>query len=200
MNKERITVAVTGGIGSGKSTVMRLIEKQSYKTFSCDELYKEVAVSQEYLLKIKELFPLAITKAGTLDRKKLSQIVFNDKSLLAKLNAISHPLILKKLNEKIEQEKGLVFCEVPLLFESGWQDKFDFVIIVTRPFQNRIEAVCIRDNMSQEDALRRIANQFDYERLKGALPKNYFILENVGSKEELWEKLEQIIKSLPERK
>ena len=200
MNKERITVAVTGGIGSGKSTVMRLIEKQSYKTFSCDELYKEVAVSQEYLLKIKELFPLAITKAGTLDRKKLSQIVFNDKSLLAKLNGISHPLILKKLNEKIEQEKGLVFCEVPLLFESGWQDKFDFVIIVSRPLESRVSSVCARDHMSESDALKRIGNQFNYESLLGKLPDNYFLLENMGTEEELQGRVLELIENLLTRK
>ena len=196
MSKERITVAVTGGIGSGKSTVMQFLEEKSYHTFSCDEIYKEVAQSSEYLLKIKELFPLVITKEGTLDRKKLSEIVFNDKALLLKLNGIAHPLILKKLNEELEKEKGVVFCEVPLLFESGWQDKFDFVIIVNRPIQNRVSAICIRDTMSEQDALKRIANQFDYESFNDTLPCNYFILENSGSEEELKVNLSTIIKNL----
>lgn len=195
MKKQRTTVAVTGGIGSGKTAVMRLIEEKKYPVFSCDEIYREISESEEYLLKIKAMFPSVITEKGGLDRRKLSQIVFNDKAALNRLNAAAHPLILSELKRRIEEQSGLVFCEVPLLFEGGLEGEFDYVIIVKRPIQDRVLAVCERDKISREDALKRIANQFDYQKLT-LLPENFFVLDNSGTKTQLAEGLEQIIKKL----
>ena len=85
---------------------------------------------------------------------------------------MAHPLILSELDGKIEQEKGLVFCEVPLLFEENLQNKFDYVLIVLRSLSLRVESIVKRDSMTREKALNRIQNQFDYDNMKN-LPSNF---------------------------
>lgn len=175
-------IAITGGIGSGKSTVLQYLKEKGYFVFSCDEIYKDLSDTVEFIKKLKELFPVAIVD-GKLDRKKLSNIVFNDKEKLLKLNKLTHPLIMKKLLDEMEKtSSGIVFAEVPLLFEENYQTKFDCVIVVMRELNDRIEAIKSRDGGSEEEILQRIHAQFDYDnKLKTFENKNIYILENKNS-------------------
>lgn len=175
-------IAITGGIGSGKSTVLQYLKEKGYFVFSCDEIYKDLSDTVEFIEKLKELFPVAIVD-GKLERKKLSNIVFNDKEKLLKLNKLTHPLIMKKLLDEMEKtSSGIVFAEVPLLFEENYQTKFDCVIVVRRELNDRIEAIKSRDRGSEEEILQRIHAQFDYDnKLKAFENKNIYILENKNS-------------------
>ena len=138
-------IAITGGIGSGKSTVLQYLKEKSYIVFSCDEIYRDLSNTYEFIEKLKKLFPDAIVD-GKLDRKKLSNIVFKDKEELLKLNRLTHPLIMEKLLYEMEKaSSGVVFAEVPLLFEGNYQTKFDYVIVVVRDLNDRIEAIKLRD-------------------------------------------------------
>lgn len=191
------TVALTGGIGSGKSQAAALLRKQGYTVYSCDEIYKELSVDKNYLKDLKILFPMAVNENG-LNRKALSEIVFNNPSELKKLNSFSHPKIMKELNRKIQNSVGWRFAEVPLLFEGGYEKNFDFIIVVLRDLEERISSVCVRDGVNKEEVLTRIFNQYDYTVfLKKSKPlKNVFILNNDGSIEEMKYNLIKILEEI----
>ena len=156
-------IAITGGIGSGKSSVLHYFAELGYPTFSCDEIYREVIFSPAYIKKINEVFPTCIID-GKIDRKILADIVFGNKEKLAILNGIAHPLILNRLLEKMNNcQNQIVFAEVPLLFEGNFENNFDMVIVVMRKKEDRISAIMQRDQVTREEAVSRISSQFDYD-------------------------------------
>lgn len=195
-------IAVTGGIGSGKSTVMKILASKGYPVFSCDEIYEEVIVSEAYISKLKELFPLCVTN-GQVDRKRLAKEVFSDREKRERLNRLAHPLIMKRLFEKMQREDSfLVFAEVPLLFEGNFEKDFDAIIVVQRAVEQRVAALQKRDNASREDVLRRIRAQFPYDSPEGQMRiKNSraYILSNEGSLKALQEKISEILMKIHRR-
>lgn len=156
-------IAITGGIGSGKSTICALIKEQGYPVFSCDEIYNDIITMPLYIEKISCTFPSAV-KNGQIDRQTLRNIIFHDDSMRERLNAIAHPLIMERLQEKMHSCcSPLIFAEVPLLFEGGYENLFDYIIIVKRDMDMRMDAVAIRDGVSLEEVKLRIKAQIDYE-------------------------------------
>lgn len=174
-------IAITGGIGSGKSTVSAYIKEQGYPVFSCDEIYKEVITMPAYINAIQEVFPHVIHN-GEIDRKRLSEQVFTDEKKRLRLNAVAHPLIMQRLMEKMQAcTSELIFAEVPLLFEGGYQNLFDQIIIVKRSVEQRIQSVCKRDGLTREQAQMRMCAQIDYDgeqMYKLEQMSNVFILQN----------------------
>ena len=193
--KDRVSVAITGGIGSGKTTVSKLIKECGFKVFSCDEIYKEISKTQNYLSELGKLFPFVIDEKGKLNREELAKTVFGNSENLKKLNALAHPMILSELNKRIEKEKGVVFCEIPLLFECNLQEEFDYVLIVLRELSLRIESIIKRDSTTSEKVLKRIENQFNYDTIKSP-PSNYFFIENNEGVHKLKEQVENLLKIL----
>ena len=192
-------IAITGGIGSGKSTVLREISKMGYPVFSCDEIYKEIMLSQAYVEKIYEKFPQCI-KDGTIDRKILSEIVFQNEKARKVLNDIAHPLIMQTLFQRMNSSSSnLVFAEVPLLFEGDYENLFDNVIVVLRDTNDRVKALIERDHTSEEKIKNRINTQFDYFSEQAKLRYkncNAYILNNKGEIEDLTKEISKIIPSL----
>ena len=188
-------IAITGGIGSGKSTVLHILGEMGYPIFSCDEIYREIIDAPEYIQKISAAFPECI-KEGKIDRKLLSNIVFENCETLAKLNAIAHPLIMQRLLEKMDNcASEKVFAEVPLLFEGNYENLFDKVIVIYRNKDKRIESVVNRDQISSGSVKKRISTQFDYddEKNKNRLKNcNVIFIENEGD----LPSLKNIIKNL----
>ncbi len=172
MNKK---IAITGGIGSGKSTVSQMIRDMGYPVYSCDEIYATLIDDEQYIIKIKNAFPTAVQK-DRIDREKLAKIVFNDDSAREKLNKIAHPLIMQSLLQKMNGEECLVFAEVPLLFEGNFERLFNEIIVVKRNKKERIESVCARDHITKEEVLARMNAQFDYDTEK----INAIVIENTG--------------------
>ena len=151
MKQSNIKIAVTGGIGSGKSTVCNLIAKLGYPVYSCDEIYAELFVSGAFLKEIIAEFGDKVADGkGRIDRKKLAAEVFSDDSKLERLNAITHPAIFSEMFRRAEERKGLVFFEVPVLFEGGYQKLFDEIIVVMRDMADRVECIKKRDGRSEE--------------------------------------------------
>lgn len=189
-------IAITGGIGSGKSTVLNILREKGYVVFSCDEIYKNVIMSKEYIEEIERCFPQSI-KDGEIDRKILSEIVFSSDEKRELLNSIAHPFIIKRLFEEIAKiNSNLVFVEVPLLFEANLETKFDEIIIVLRGDEDRIKAVCERDKTPPESVLQRINSQFDYRSLKEnkrIQNCHAHILKNDTTIERLVEKVNEIL-------
>lgn len=174
MTQSNLKIAITGGIGSGKSTVSKFIKERGYSVISCDEIYDELLCDKSFLKTLSSEFGGILNSEGMLDRKKLSIIVFGDKAKLKRLNEITHPLIINKAIKMMSGE-GIYFCEVPLLFEGGFQDLFDKVIIVLRDEQSRISAVAQRDKLSISEVKTRINNQFNYNNLQF---EKYYVIRN----------------------
>ena len=186
-------IAITGGIGSGKSSASRFLLEIGYPVFSCDEIYREVILSPSYIQKIASLFPECVVD-GNIDKKILAGIVFNDEEKLALLNGIAHPLIMDALFKKMQAcKEDIVFAEVPLLFEGNYENKFDSVIVIIRDIEMRIRSIMVRDGITKEEALNRIAVQFDYENSNGRFENcNAILIENNGTIEELKIKIQKL--------
>lgn len=178
-------IAVTGGIGSGKSTVCDLLRGKGYRVFSCDDINRDLWQNDGYLAQLKELFPQCVTD-GKLDKARLSSLIFSEKAALELLNAFSHPIIIKRLLESMDRVSGVCFAEVPLLFEGGFRACFDEVLVVKRAAEDRISSVSARDRASREQVLARMNSQYSYD---GSLEAGCYIIENDGTKQALEQKL-----------
>ena len=194
--KQSKKIAVTGGIGSGKSTVMKIIAGKGYPIFSCDEIYSQLTSDRDFLNILRHSFGDILNSDGTLDRKKLSEIVFNNPAKLAELDKITHPAIYKEMFRMADEAGGICFCEVPLLFESGAESLFDGVIIVMRNEEQRIKSVTARDKLPEQDVKKRISNQFDYNSADFAM---YYVIHNNGDLSELEWQTEEIINKINEK-
>lgn len=196
-------IAITGGIGSGKSTVLQLLKEMGYPVFSCDELYREVIRSQSYIQKITGVFPNVIEN-GEINRKKLAAEVFSDEKKRKTLNSIAHPLIMQQLMKEMDAaENEFVFAEVPLLFEGNYEGLFDAVIVVQRKIEDRIRFICLRDGLTEQQAKERIASQFDYQAIEENLKFkqcNAYILLNELKKDALKFPLKRIISDIEKSK
>ncbi len=193
MRQNKINVAITGGIGSGKSTVAEIIKETGYPVFSCDETYAKLLRSSDFIKEIGEEFDGVVTEKGELDRAKLSSIVFNDKVMLEKLNRITHPAIYKEMFSMAENEDKNCFFEVPLLFEDNSEVLFDKIIVVLRDKAKRIDAVKRRDNLSDKQIKERIKSQIDYDNIDFA---KYYVIHNNGDLYALKQRTKEILEVL----
>lgn len=189
-------VAITGGIGSGKSTVAQIIESRGYKVFSCDKIYNDLLSDRGFVISLASEFGDILDLNGNLDRKKLSALVFSDKEKLKTLNSITHPKIIKQAL-KLTDCKDISFCEVPLLFENGFEKLFDSIIVVLRDFDKRINAVSERDNLERNSVIERANSQLNYE-LNDF--KEYYVIHNDGNFEQLSAKTVEILSNLINKK
>lgn len=192
---KKVKVAVTGGIGSGKSTVLNLIKELGYPVFSCDEICADLYKKQSVLRKIKKIFPSAVSGKLflTADKKKITELSFNDDENYNKLSSLLQGLIVKRLYKLMKREKGVCFAEVPLLFEGGYQKDFDRVIVVTRDKKARIDGVKARSNISEETFNIISSRQVDYEKIDLS---NCFVMVNDGGEEDLALKIEYFLSTL----
>lgn len=182
INKAKLRIGVTGGIGTGKTTVCRIFEALGYPVFYADTEAKNVMVSDPELVEqIKVTFGEEVyTKEGNLDRKLLSNIVFHDRAKLDKLNALVHPATLRAYeNWERQQQAPLSFKEAALLFETGSHQLSDYNILVTAPRELRIKRVMERDQVTSESVLARIDKQMSDE-AKSKLAD--FIIDNSGDR------------------
>ena len=192
MVKKRI--AITGGIGSGKSTVMKIIEEQGYCTVSFDEVYHDLLSDENFVSDICALVgvrPLLIDGRKTLNRQAVSDKVFSDSALLDKLNAFTHEKITKAAFVKGDSFGAeIVFYEVPLLFESRLENLFDRVIVVMRNRDVRIAEAARRDGRSVDEVALRAEKQFDYENNDLSL---HIVIENDGDLQSLKERVKKVL-------
>ncbi len=156
-------IAITGGIGSGKSTASAMIENMGFPVFSCDTIYQEILQDPEYVKKIGETFD-GVVKDGAIDKRALGKIIYADREARKRLETLVHPRIMETLFSKMQNSGAqFVFAEVPLLFEGGYEKHFDYVLVIVRDIAKRIEAMKRRDGVDEETAKRKIAAQFDYD-------------------------------------
>lgn len=190
-NKGKFYTAVTGGIGSGKSTVMRIIAEMGYPIFSADDVARNIYDDKEVLSAMCVHFSDCFSSSNVLDRKKLAACVFSDAQRLRLLDGITHPVIMRKMFSEGERANGrFVFFEVPLLFEGGYERLFDRVIIVMRDEAVRIGAVSKRDGLSEEEVRARIKNQVSYEK---KLLSGHTVIYNDGDIPALYDRVAEVV-------
>lgn len=159
-------VGLTGGIGSGKTTVARFFEKLDIPVYIADEAGKRLMnSSDEIRVKIIDLFGEAAYEGSVPQRKYIASKVFNDSELLSRLNQIIHPAVEADFkNWLTEQSSEYVIYEAAILFETGGYKKCDFSILVKAPQKLRIERLQKRDNSSKEEIKQRMNNQWSDEK------------------------------------
>lgn len=167
-------IAITGGIGSGKTTVAKIIA-QKYPVISLDKVYSDLIQDKSFLSKICKEFGNVLTEDGHLDKKKLSHEVFSNEKKLERLNKLTHPEIYSEAFRRGDSVDGLCFYEVPLLFESGGEKYFDGVIVVLRDLEQRIESVKLRDNLTELEVKKRLNSQTNYDNCDFA---KYYVIHN----------------------
>ncbi len=164
-----LTIGITGGIGSGKSTVCKVFKFLGVPVFEADVVAKNLINSNPKIKKeLIHLFGSGIyMNNGTVNRKKLAQIIFNDDIQLAKINALIHPAVKEEFRRwQKRQTTKYVLHEAAILFESGLYKDMDFTILVTAPKEERLERVMKRDNISKEMVLKRMGKQWTDEQLR----------------------------------
>ncbi len=185
-------IAITGGIGSGKSTVSKIIKDLGYPVFSADEVYKNLIKEKAFVKKIYDALGIE-SQDYSFNKELISSKVFNDKSLVKKLNDTTHPAVIGELIRLSKESGGIVFNEVPLLFESNFENLYDKVIIVTRNLKDRVLAVASRDGLSEKEVLLRVNNQINYENINN---NAHTLISNDKSLEELTNKVKAVIDSI----
>lgn len=187
-------IGLTGGIGSGKTSIAKYFEQNGIPVYIADDRAKMVSSKPEVVEKIITAFGNEILDNNkSISKEKLSNIVFTDKKKLQLLNSIIHPEVKKDFIEWVKmQNKPFVIKEAAILFESGSYKDCDLIITITAPIEERIKRVMLRDNISREKVLDRISNQWsDEERIK----KSDFIIENT-SLTAAYEQVNKILVSL----
>ena len=175
-----IKVGITGGIGSGKTTVCRLFEKMDIPVYYADiEAKKLMTYDKDLKQKIKDLLGKeAYHKNGRLNRSFVASIIFNDKEKLESLNALVHPAVAKDGKAWFErQTTKYAIKEAALLVENESYKQLDFLIVVTAPVEMRIKRVVKRDKSDYNQVKLRIANQLPEIQKKKVAD---FIIDNSG--------------------
>ncbi len=157
-----LKIGVTGGIGSGKTTVCQIFEVLGIAVFYADDVAKTLMTDDEVLVReIKAAFgEQSYSRGNILDRKYLATLIFNNPEKREQLNALVHPAVFRAMDDwASKQTSKYVVKEAALLFESGSYKQHDFNILVSAPDDLRIARIMQRDNISMEDVLRRIGAQ-----------------------------------------
>lgn len=192
MTQNNIKIAVTGGIGSGKSYVLNTLKEQGFCVFSCDGIYEELIKDKDFSKEIAQDLGCEYLDGDVINKKRLARAVFADREKLQKLNEITHPAIIQNAISKMNGCK-LSFCEVPLLFECGYEGLFNEVIVVLRKNNARIQSIILRDKITYDEAVLRLKSQIDYDNLNF---NNYFVIRNYGGLAELKNNTQEIIEKI----
>lgn len=196
-------LGVTGGIGSGKTTVCRMLEELGARAFYADDEAKRLLASDASIRRdvIGIFGPESYLPDGGPDRRFIARRAFADKALLARLNAVVHPRTLKRFEEAAQQAQRegapLMVKEAALIFEAGADSQLDAVVVVDAPLQARIERVCERDGISPEEVTARMAHQADPSVLR---KRADVVLENDGDLERLRRKVERLYRDTTSRR
>lgn len=160
-----LKIGLTGGLGSGKSTVAHIFEVLGTPVYYADAASKRLMNDDEAVkAAVQNAFGNEVYPKGELDKKYLAEIVFKDEKKLELLNSIVHPATLHDADEWMKkQTTPYIIKEAALIFESGSHKSLDYVIGVKAPLHLRLQRAMKRDNISKEDAMARINRQMDEE-------------------------------------
>ena len=191
-----LKIGITGGIGSGKTEICKIIERLGSKVIYADDLAKEILNTNESVKRRvrKEFGEDIYTSVGNLDSNKLAQKIFFDEDLKVKLEKIIHPVVIDRIKKNFEcLEKSskhlLVFLEAALIFEAGVDSLLDYIIVVNTDEEIRIKRVMTRDGSCKEEVMQRMKAQIPPAQ---KIEKADFIIHNNDDKNKLENKVKFI--------
>lgn len=181
-------VGLTGGIGSGKSTVAQLLQEHGAVVIDADAISRELTAKGSPVLdQIRDAFGThVLTDTGELDRAALAKIVFDDETARERLNSIVHPAVRQESARLVDEAaraetfSGVVVQDIPLLVETGQADSFDGVIVVEAPESVRIDRLVTARGMKEDDARSRIRSQATDDQRRAIAT---WVIDNSGDRE-----------------
>ena len=201
-----MVIGLTGGIGTGKSTVSQILQEKKFPVIDLDTISHEVIKIPKVIEKIVENFGKEVLEnsgnfenknnAIRISREKLGKIIFENKEKRLLLNSIMHPEILHTMREQISKYKKnnkIIFVEIQLLFEVQWEKEFDYILLISAKKSTQIRRILERDKRSENDALNIINSQLSLDEKK---KRSNFVIENDGNIEELKEKIDKFLEYL----
>ena len=204
-----MVIGLTGGIGTGKSTVSQILKDRGFTVIDLDVISHEVVKFPSVVEKIIKNFGREVLVDNEdenyiVSRKKLGKIIFADKEKRFALNSIMHPEILRVMRKKIlecklkkeKDEKGknkIIFVEIQLLFEVQWEKEFDYILLVSAEKETQIKRILSRDNRSKEEALSIINSQMSLDEKK---KRSDYVIENDGNSQDLEKKVDDFLKKI----
>ena len=195
-----LILGLTGNIGCGKSSLSKILMQNNIDVIDADIISRNIFEDKELLNLVFENFGENIKNLdGSLNRKALGNIVFNDDQKLVILNGLSHPKIKEKILNKINEirniGKSLVVIDAALLIEGGYLDILDKLIVITCKESIQISRIQLRDNLTKEQAISRMNSQMSQdEKIKYA----DYIIDNSGDTNNLKHKAEELIRYMKE--
>ena len=195
-----LVLGLTGNIGCGKSSVSNIFMQKGIDVVDADIVARQIFDDKELLNKVFLTFGEGIkNEDGSLNRKALGNIVFNDDQKLVILNGLTHPKIKEKILNKINEirniGKSLVVIDAALLIEGGYLDILDKLIVITCKESIQISRIQLRDNLTKEQAISRMNSQMSQdEKIKYA----DYIIDNSGDTNNLKHKAEELIRYMKE--
>lgn len=185
-----MVLGLTGGIASGKSTVSKIFIEMGIKVIDADEISRRVSNFQEVLQELTVEFGNGIIHEGVLDRRKLRNLVFQNRENLDKLNMIMHPRIIKEIEEEIEKNsrEKLLVLDIPLLYETKLDYLCERVLLVYVDEKTQINRLMQRDHCSEVEARMVIDKQMPLMHKKRLAD---YCIENSGNLEELRKNVEE---------
>ena len=197
MKIKKIKAAITGGIGSGKSTFAKILSGKGYPVINVDSISKEILKSDpEVKIKVEREFGKESFINGEINREFLAEKIFSHPENVIKINLIVHPKVIKKVNNLVSEKLNsfdLVFAEAALIYEAEMENYFDYVILITADESLRLKRKVEFDNFSERQFFKRNENQIPDEEKKNQAD---FIFENNGSLDDLKQKADLLLKIL----
>ncbi len=190
-----MNIGITGSIACGKSTVSNYLKEKGYTIIDADKLGHIALTSDEVKEKLKKSFGLTILENNEISREKLGKLVFGNDENLKILNSIVHPYIRKiilQLQENHRDER-FVFLDIALLFEAGFEDLVEKIIVVHVDEKIQLARLMSRNALSKEQAMFRIESQMSSK--DKSILGNY-VIDNGGTKEETYKQIDLIIEAL----
>ncbi|CAM3218791.1 dephospho-CoA kinase [Deinococcus deserti] len=189
-------LGLTGSIGSGKSTVARLLRARGLLVLDADEQARLVTEEPETLARLEQAFPGTV-QGGRLDRAALAALAFADPARLSELGAITHPRVRARMQvleaQAVQSGARWVVHDVPLLFEGGLDAGMDAVLVVDAPLETRIQRVMSRSGLNREEIMLRDARQLPAAQKRARATA---VLDNTGDLEDLDRQLSQVLRQL----
>lgn len=191
-------IGITGGIASGKSTVVAEIRKHGYQVIDADQVVHELQAKggKLYQALCNWLDSEILQENGELDRKKLGQLIFSSKDMLEKSSRLQSGIIREELarrRDELAKTQDVFFMDIPLLIEHDYMEWFDDIWLVHLDEKTQLERLVMRNHFSKEEAKKRMASQMSTEAKKPYADK---LLDNSGDLTELKAQINQLLQEL----
>lgn len=196
--KKVLMIGITGGIASGKSTVVAMIKEAGYQVIDADQVVHQLQEKGGRLYEaLKQAFGNEILKEdGDLNRKKLSEMFFSNPSHMATSSAIQNQIIKEELaaeRDQLAQSQTVIFMDIPLLIELGYQDWFDAIWLVYVDAQTQLRRLMARNHLREVDAKKRLSSQLSIEEKR---PYASLVIDNSGDMETLRKQVHKALEQL----